>query len=536
VRHAGWWTGAFLIALALAAAVVFLWPDSAAPPTPVAEPEPVAPVAPAEPVTPPAPIARDVLESSLAGSWYTDEPDALATELSGYLEQVEPKPLAPVRALVLPHAGYRWSGPVAAYGVKQVLDRTFRRVVVLGPSHRSGMENVVSVPDATHYGTPLGEVALDLEFIRALRRHPVAQTIPPVHASEHSVQIQVPMLQHALGEFRLVPIVVGNLDLETTRTLARILRGLIDAQTLVIASSDFTHYGKKFGYEPFHDDLAESIERLDMGALATLEKCDDEAFRSYVQETGATICGRRAISVLLAMLEPDAKAHLLRYDTSGRVGGDYSNSVSYLAVAFPGTWPDVAPVAAPAAPPPLLAADRRQLLVLARKTLAHVFQHRSYPTPAELGIEVTAPMRVPRGAFVTLNRNARLCGCRGQVYPSMPLVRTVMVQTVQSALYDDRFPQVRARDLPALHLTISVLTQPRPVASARDIVLGRHGIILKKGRKKALYLPQVAPEQGWDLEQTLGRLSRKAGLPDDAWREGVKFQVFEAEVFGEPER
>ena len=145
-------------------------------------------------------------------------------------------------------------------------------------------------------------------------------------------------------------------------------------------------------------------------------------------------------------------------------------------------------------------------------------------------------MKVPRGAFVTLERNARLCGCRGQIYPSMPLFRSVMIQAVQSALYDNRFRQVRAGELPALHLTISVLTQPRPVASAQDIVLGRHGIILKKGRKKALYLPQVAPEQGWDLEQTLGRLSRKAGLPDDAWREGVSFQVFEAEVFGEPER
>jgi AmmeMemoRadiSam system protein A len=282
--------------------------------------------------------------------------------------------------------------------------------------------------------------------------------------------------------------------------------------------------------------LKENIERLDMGALTTIAKCDDEAFSEYIEKTGATICGRRAICVLLAMLGADADAQLLRYDTSGRIGGDYSNSVSYLSVAFPGTWPAAAPVAAPDSTGSLSAADRRRLLELARGTLAYVFEHERLPTTEELGIEITAPLRVPRGAFVTLRREDRLCGCRGQVYPSTPLYRTIMVQAVQSALYDNRFPQVRAHQLPALRLEISVLTQPRPVASAQEIVLGKHGIILRKGQKSALYLPQVAPEQGWNLEQTLSSLSRKAGLPADAWKDGASFSVFEAEVFGEPER
>jgi AmmeMemoRadiSam system protein B/AmmeMemoRadiSam system protein A len=530
--------GFLLIALAACVAAVFFWPDPdlvppAVVPEPVAAPEPIA--AP-EPAATRKPVVRDVLESSLAGRWYTNDPAQLATELQGFLDRVQPEPLGPVRALILPHAGYRWSGQVAAHGVKQVVGHTFHRVVVLGPSHRSSMENVVSVPAATHYATPLGEVALDLEFISALRRHPVVQCIPPVHANEHSVQIQVPLLQQALHAFRLVPIVIGNLDPETSREFARILRGLIDPQTLVIASSDFTHYGSRFDYRPFHEDLAANIQRLDMGALATIEKSDAEAFRSYVEETGATICGRRAISVLLAMVGPDAEARLLRYDTSGRQAGDHTNSVSYLAIAFPGTWPDAAPVAVADAAPRLSAAERERLLDLARRTLAYVFEHESYPTPEQLGIEITAPMRVPGGAFVTLHKGGRMCGCRGQIYPSTPLYRTVMIQTVQSALYDRRFRPTRADELPALHLTISVLTQPRPVASAKEIVLGKHGIILRKGQRSALYLPQVAPEQGWNLEQTLSSLSRKAGLPDDAWKDGTSFSVFEAEVFGEPER
>jgi len=526
--------GFLLIALVVCLAAAYFWPEPVVVPPPVVEPEPVATP---PPVAKEQPVARDVLESSLAGRWYTDDPSQLATDLQAYLDQVEPEPPGPVRALILPHAGYRWSGRVAAYGVRQVAGRTFRRVVVLGPSHRSGIENVVSVPAATHYATPLGEVALDLEFIAALRRHPIVQCITPVHASEHSVQIQVPLLQHALGAFRLVPIVIGNLDPETSRAFAEILRGLIDPQTLVIASSDFTHYGSNYGYRPFEKDLAANIERLDMGALKTIEKSDDEAFRAYIEETGATICGRRAISVLLAMVGPDAEARLLRYDTSGRQTGDHTNSVSYMAIAIPGVWPDAAPVAAPDSRQTLSEADRERLLDLARRTLAYVFEHQSYPTPEQLGIEITAPMKVPGGAFVTLHKGGRMRGCRGQVYPSTPLYRTVMIQTVQSALYDSRFRQTRVDELPALHLTISVLTQPRPVESVEKIVLGKHGIILRKGQRSALYLPQVAPEQGWNLVQTLASLCRKAGLPSDAWKDrGASFHVFEAEVFGEPER
>lgn len=529
--------GVLLLVLLAVLAAVFLWPGSEAPepavePAPVTKPERYSPSS----LVPTLETRRKVLASPLAGGWYTDDREALEAELSGFLDQADPEPLESVRALLLPHAGYRWSGRVAAYGAKLVAGRSFSRVVVLGPSHRSGLENIVSVPDVTHYATPLGEVPLDVTFIASLRRHPVVQCVPPVHPAEHSVQIQVPLLQRALGEFRLVPIVIGDLDLETSRAFARILRGLIDAETLVVASSDFTHHGPRFGYEPFHDHLEKNIESLDMGALATIERGDDAAFRSYVKETGVTICGRRAISVLLAMLGPDADARLLRYDTSGRIGGDYTNSVSYLAVAFPGTWSPAPPVTAPGATAALSDADRRRLLELAHKTLAYLLEHEDYPTPEEVGIELTAAMKTPRAVFVTLYRDGDLCGCRGMIYPSTPLYRSVMLQTVQSALYDRRFRPVRAHELTALRMTISVLTQPHPVASAEDIVLGKHGIILEKDGRRALYLPQVATEQGWNLAQTLGRLSHKAGLAADAWREGATFQVFEAEVFGEPQR
>ncbi|MHC4932814.1 MAG: AmmeMemoRadiSam system protein B [Planctomycetota bacterium] len=487
---------------------------------------------------PDAPLPEEpkrVLPSPVAGSWYDSDALNLRTELAGYLKEVQTRRLPDVRAMILPHAGYRWSGRVAAHGYHQIEGRKFRRVLVLGPSHRFGhqMENMASVPAVTHYATPLGEVSLDRGFIRALKRHRFFMTFPGAHRVEHSVHIQVPMLQQALGEFLLVPVLLGTLDLETTRSIARILLGLIDDETLVIASTDFTHYGPRFRYIPFRDSVPEKIEKLDMGAFAQIQARSDEGFRNYIEKTGATVCGRHAVAVLLAMLRPDTGVHLMKQDRSGRMEGNYTHSVSYLAVAFDGEWPDADRVPAPGEPRPLTEEERKRLLGLARGTLHHWFRFHEIPTPETLGIEITESMMRPSGAFVTLKRKGQLRGCIGQIYAMGPLYKAVMRKVVDSAVHDNRFAPVEAVELSELEISISALTEPRPVASREEIVLGRHGIILDKADRRSLFLPQVAPEQGWNLEQTLTQLSRKAGLPEDAWKEGATFSVFEAEVFGE---
>jgi AmmeMemoRadiSam system protein A len=137
------------------------------------------------------------------------------------------------------------------------------------------------------------------------------------------------------------------------------------------------------------------------------------------------------------------------------------------------------------------------------------------------------------GAFVTLKRNGELRGCIGEVIPNRPVYRSVMAQAINAGLNDPRFPQVASSELDEINVEVSVLTPPRPIASPADIVVGKHGIVLKKNGRSALFLPQVATEQGWDLEKTLNHLARKAGLPEDAWRTGASFEVFEATVFGE---
>lgn len=477
-----------------------------------------------------------VFTSPLAGDWYPSTKEAVEAEIDEYLSQVSDRPLKDVCALILPHAGYRWSGPTAAYGLHQLKDRSYDRVIVIGPSHRVAMENVASVPDATHYATPLGQVLLDRNFIAELRKHPEFKTIPAVHEGEHSVQIELPLLQHVLSEFQFVPIVVGDLDRPTMRRIGCILRGLIDPQTLVVTSSDFTHYGANFGYVPFRDDVEEQLKELDGGAIEQVCREDLDGLFDYVETTGATICGRCAIGVLISMLPSDAEVHMLHYATSGEVLGDFSSSVSYCAFAISGKWPKADRAATVGESAALAPSDQDRLLRLARATLTHVLEEKEIPTAEQLGIEITPAMKQVYGAFVTLHKDGRLRGCIGEIIPTRPVYRAVMAQALNAGLKDYRFPPVEPSELEDIDFEISVLTPARSVASVSEIVLGTHGIILEKGNHTAVFLPQVAAEQGWDLETTLTHLSQKAGLPGNAWREGASFEVFEAIVFGERQK
>lgn len=509
-----------LIAILLGSACGRKPPASAPPPA-----SPSGSPAPAEPAPP-----RVVLRSWLAGTWYPAGSNELARTLAACLADAAPVDLEQVHALILPHAGYRFSGRTAAVGIKALRDRTYRRVLILGPSHRVAMRNVASLPQATHVATPLGEIPLDTGFMRTLLTYDHFRTVPEAHVREHSVQIEVPFLQAALGSVPLVPIVVGQLDLETARAMARVLLGLIDADTLVIASSDFTHFGPNYGYEPFHDRVEQNIRALDMGGFDFIKRKDPAGFMAYCEKTGATFCGRHPITVLLAMLDDSHTARLLKYDTSGRITGDFKNSVSYLSIAFEGSWDPRDPEPRGGA---LSATDRAQLLKLARRTLAAYYEHGRPPRIEELDIEITPAMRQVQGAFVTLNKDDRLRGCVGTVTPIQPLYRSVMENAVNAAIRDVRFRPVQKQDLEDLSIEISALTPPQVVANADDIVLGRHGIVLSKHQRGAVYLPQVAPSQNWTLDETLSHLSRKAGLEENAWKTGAVFHVFEAIVFSE---
>jgi MEMO1 family protein len=479
---------------------------------------------------------KKVFQSQLgAMGWYPNDNALLDVLVDSCIENADQDPIDKIKALILPHAGYRYSGVVAGHGAKAIKGKKYSRVVILGLSHQIYLPNKASVMDMTHLQTPLGEVPLDIAFIKRLRKSSLFTYMPKVHDSEHSVQIEIPFLQKTIKDLKIVPIVFGSLDQQTTKKMAEVILELIDEETLVVVSSDFVHYGDRFDYVPFSVDIEQNIEQLDMQAYSFIEKKDSDGFMGMCQETGATICGKAPVAVLLAMLSKEMGVHLLSYDTSGSLTGDWQNSVSYMSIAFTGDWNVEKNMKEEKKVnnSTLSAADKKNLLKLARKTVEYYLVNQIVPTPEVLGVAVSEGMGMVMGAFVTLHKNGQLRGCIGEIVPIRALYKAVIEQAVNAAVNDHRFSPVGIDDVPSLDFEISALTPPYQIDSYQDFEIGKHGVILEKAGRSAVFLPQVAPEQGWDVAMTLTQLALKAGLSQNAWKTGASFYVFEAIVFSE---
>ena len=289
---------------------------------------------------PPTGSPGSILGPAVAGRWYPADAGALAGEVDALLDRA---PAAddligsPIRAIVAPHAGLVYSGGVAASAFAAIRGRSVSRVLLLGTSHYEGYSGA-RLPAATSYRTPLGSMELDREARDALATlAPFAVDDRPF-LPEHALEAEMPFLQRALdGSFRLLPVLLGGVsEGETLNEVANGLRPWIDERTLLVVSTDFTHYGRKFGYVPFEDNLGEALRALDLGAVDCLRRLDHDGFQAYVERTGATICGRTALRVLLRLLPADSLATLAGYDTSGRMTGDWSHTVSYASLVFRG--------------------------------------------------------------------------------------------------------------------------------------------------------------------------------------------------------
>jgi AmmeMemoRadiSam system protein B/AmmeMemoRadiSam system protein A len=490
--------------------------------------------------------AKNVLESPLGKmGWHPDDANALAKQIEGFFQKADVKEANDIIALINPHAGYAYSGQTAAFGVKAAKAK-YSRIIVIGPSHQVAMQDVLSVPRLTDYKTPMGEIPLDTDFINKLLQNPIFKDIPQAYQSEHSVLIQLPLLQYRFDNFKLVPIVAGQCSPATISKAASILKSMADANTLIIASSDFTHYGPNYDYIPFTQNVPAELKKLDMGAYGYIAKTDSAGFQAYCGKTGATICGRVPIAILLSMLPAGTRPELMKYTTSGKLTGDYTNSVSYLSVAFHGQWPAPAShdvnqgdeqkqtaVTSPKAGATMTAEDQKNLLALARRTIEFYLQNKRVLWPEEINIPISEAMKVERAAFVTLKKNGDLRGCIGEVFPTQALYKSVIVNAINAAVNDRRFMPVTLDELKSVKIEISALTVPLPIDSYNQIRLGTDGIVLRKEGHAALFLPQVATEQNWTLAETLTQLSLKAGLPGDGWKKDAMFEVFQAEVFGE---
>lgn len=475
-----------------------------------------------------------VIDSPIAGSWYSANADALRREVAGYIDHAVPPPEARdaggIVGLVVPHAGYRYSGAIAGFGYRMLQGMDVRRVVVLGPSHQVRFGGL-GLTEATHWRTPLGEYPIDTDAVKKLAGATPFLFREDAFRREHSVDIQVPFLQVVAPRAKLVPIIVGGCDATRLRDAGRAIRELAaEPGTIVVASSDFTHYGENYGYVPFRTDVEANLAKLADAAFGAIASMDPDTLAAKLDETDDTVCGQAPIRVLMTAVPARARAVRLAYDTSGRVTGDFANSVTYQSIAFgiPANY-------AFRNSEVLSVDEQRFLLALARETIKRHLAGKPLPDPEKEGQKIPDKLKQDFGVFVTLKKHGDLRGCIGSILPVEPLWEGVVRNAVNAATHDPRFPPMTLPEEREVELEVSVLTPPREVPGYDDIVLGRDGILLSKGGMRSVFLPQVAPEQGWDLQTTLEYLSRKAGLGGSAWRSGTRFQTFQAHVFGETE-
>ena len=283
---------------------------------------------------------RDVLGPAVAGSWYPADRHTLAATVDGLLTSADassPHVTGGARAAIAPHAGFAYSGAVAARALRSISGPNVRRVVLLGPSHYFGFEGAAIPARSRALRTPLGDVPIDGDATARLCASPGFRADDRVFEPEHALESEVPFLQRLFGErFSLVPVLVGGgATRQDAARVAAAVEPLLDDTTRLVVSSDFTHFGPRFGYVPFEDDVPARLRELDLGAFRAIEAGDAAAFAHYVDATGTTICGRRAIDVLLRLSWGAGGGEALAYDTSGRMTGSWDHSVSYAAIAFP---------------------------------------------------------------------------------------------------------------------------------------------------------------------------------------------------------
>jgi hypothetical protein len=482
--------------------------------------------------------AQKVRPDAVAGSFYPSNPKALSTMLDEFLSQASAslaaKPiLVPLHdrilAAVAPHAGYPYSGPVAATAYAALQGRNYARVVVVAPSHFDSFD-FTSVYDGDAYQTPLGAVPVDKAFARQLIEMDPALRLsghghdPTPAGAEHSIEVELPWLQKVLGDFEVVPIAMGSQSYEASRALGVALAKLAKAEalggeTLVLASSDLSHYHSR-----------NEAKRIDGQALSALEAWDYFSMSRNFQLQIWEACGGAPMVAAMIYAERMGanQARVLKYANSGDITGEDSNVVGYGAAIFVKSFTEKEADK----PFSLSEQEKSEMLALARNSVEHVVREgEAYEPP----VYESEALNQQRGAFVTLReKNGALRGCVGYTSAIKPLYITVRDTAILATMHDSRFTPVSVAELPNLTYEISVLSPLRRVTDVEQIRIGEHGLLIKNGGREGLLLPQVPVEQDWDRRTFLEQTCVKARLPQGCWKdEDTDIFSFTAVVFSE---
>jgi AmmeMemoRadiSam system protein A len=469
---------------------------------------------------------------AVAGFFYPGDKAGLSQTLDGLLERAPAHDIPRLKGFVSPHAGYAYSGPIAASAYKALAGRDVRTVIILASSHHAAFQGA-SIPNVDAYQTPLGIVPISEKAQKLVKVEPFVleprcpiprpgwwqlTSKPPPPAGEetpdtweHSVEVQVPFLQKTLRDFKILPVVFGDADPEK---VAQVLGEIIDDKTVVIASSDLSHYHSY--------DVARELDNRCVRAICNLDM--DEMKH---QEA----CGQLPILTLMHLARQKGwKPQLLDCRNSGDITSEKDRVVGYAAVAFHEP-----------APASVASADRKFLLDLARRTLVRVATDPESPELEVKADAVSPRLAQTQACFVTLTQNGSLRGCIGHILPQEPLYQAVMHNARNAAARDPRFPPVKSDEVDKLKIEISVLTEPQPLPfSSPEDLLNKlrpfeDGVLLRIGAHGATFLPQVWAQIP-DKVEFLSQLSRKAGCEPSAWRGNeTSVSIYHVEAFDESE-
>lgn len=472
-----------------------------------------------------APVNR---KAYAAGKFYAGNKAALEQDLEDLFSKAKPGTLHNVQAIIVPHAGYPYSGIVAASGYNQVdPEKEYDHVFVIASSHTAYFKGA-SIYSQGNYETPLGEVKVDRELAEKLiHENTVFSFQPKAHVTEHSLEVQLPFLQyHLQKEFNIIPIVIGTQDKAACREIAQALKPYFNKKNLFVISTDFSHY-------PQYEDAVE-VDASTADALCTNSKEeflkvleDNEA--SGIPNLATAMCGWSSVLTLLNLTGDKEQYvyHKVLYMNSGDASyyPDKSRVVGYYAIAV--TSSDQSQENGFK----LTEKDKADLLGIARLTMEEYVSNGVVP---DLKTEnFSDNIKTPCGAFVTLNKDGSLRGCIGTFDPKDPLYSVVQQMAVAASTRDYRFSRVKKDEFDDIEIEVSVLTPMKKINSIDEIVLGKHGIYIRKGMSSGTFLPQVATETGWTLEEFLGHCAKdKAGIGWNGWKD-ADIYIYEAIVFHE---
>mgnify|MGYP001610224249 CR=1 FL=1 len=475
------------------------------------------------------PVPPKVRQPAVAGAFYPSSGKACLSQVNGYLEKAPAVTVdGKIGALICPHAGYMYSGATAARAFKALKGQKFDTVVVVAPSHRASYRGF-SVWWKGAYQTPLGKIEINEKFARTmLNNSKQGSFVEAGHKYEHSLEVMLPFLSAVIGDYKLVPVVIGQQSRPVCQDLARAIAKTVKTfgKVLLVGSTDLSH---------FHN--VKKANQLDKHLVDAIKKADAEQFLKCISSRKSEACGYGSTYAVMTAAKTLGfeKAKVTGYDTSATASGDKSRVVGYVSAVLYGTGKakDMSSKGASSEIFSLSDDEKKNLLTLARTTIEAKVANKTLPEAKA----TTEKLGAKSGAFVTLKIGGHLRGCIGYIVAVKPLVETIQEMAQSAAFRDPRFPPVQADEVPKLEIEISVLSPFKVIEDTSVIEVGVHGIQIALGPwNRGLLLPQVATEYGWDRQTFLEHTCAKAGLPKDAWKnEDAEIQIFSAEIFNEEE-